>query len=155
MKLRLPSRTFAALALGALSIGLVATTPPADTVRGRIAAYRELGASFKGVNDSLRGGEVQGVVLAQYARQIRNYSRQQYAWFPAGSGQESGARTKARSEIWLKPNDFKAAQDAFARQADAFQRAVQSNNADTIRAGARALGGTCKGCHDNFRQPTD
>lgn len=154
MNFRLPSRRTAALALGVLSIGLVAATP-AETVRGRIAAYRELGASFKGVNDSLRSGEVQPVILAQYARQIRNYSRQQYSWFPAGSGPESGARTKAKAEIWSKPNEFKAAQDTFARQADAFQNAVRGGNADTIRAAARSLGGTCKGCHDSFRQPVD
>lgn len=148
-------RAFRPRLIGGLALALSApllASSPSDTVRTRIAAYRELGAAFKGANDSLRG-EVQTVVLQQYARQIRNASRAQYGWFPAGTGAQAGVRTSAKAEIWSRPAEFKAAQDAFASQADAFQRAAASGNAATLRAEARKLGGTCKGCHDSFKVP--
>ncbi|WP_324699258.1 c-type cytochrome [Novosphingobium aerophilum] len=140
-----------ALATAAVATPLLAA--PADTVRSRIAGYRELGAAFKAVNDGLRGGEVQTVLIAQSAREIRNASRGQYEWFPAGSGPQSGAKTRAKGEIWAQPAKFRTAQDAFAKAADDFQRAVAGKDVAAIRTGAQKLGATCKGCHDSFRAP--
>ena len=99
--------------------------------------------------------EVQTVILGQYARQIRNHARNQYSWFPAGSDASAGVKTKVKAEIWTRPAQFRAAQDGFARSAEAFQRTVQGGDARAIRTAARSLGGTCKACHDAFRVPTD
>jgi len=150
---RSPSRTILALSLAA-AVATPLLAEPADTVRARIASYRELGAAFKGVNDGLRG-EPQTVIVQQYARQIRNFAKAQYGWFPAGSGQQPGVKTLALPAIWAKPAQFKAAQDAFANQAAAFQKAASGGDAAAMRAEARKLGGTCKSCHDQFRQPKD
>jgi cytochrome c556 len=125
---------------------------PADVVRQRIAGLRELGAAFKNVNDSLRG-EPQLIVIRQSAREIRNAAQAQYRWFPAGTGPNPAWKTAAKPEIWAQAAQFRTAQDNFARQADAFQRAAQTGNVDAIRAAARTLGGTCKACHDQFRAP--
>lgn len=152
--IRLPRRILPAiLVVAGLATPLLAA-PAADVAKARIAAYRELGAAYKGVNDGLRG-EVQTVIVQQYARQIVNASKQQYGWFPAGSGQQAGVKTLALPAIWTKAAQFKAAQDAFARQATAFQAAAVKGDATAIRAEARKLGGTCKACHDQFRQPKD
>ncbi|MCX7863549.1 MAG: cytochrome c [Novosphingobium sp.] len=144
----------AALATSGL-LALPAGAASIDAVRSRIDGYRELGAAFKGVNDALRGREVQTVILSQYARQIRNHARNQYAWFPPGSDASTGIKTLVKPEIWTRPAQFRAAQDAFARSAEAFQRTVQGGDARAIRNAARALGATCKACHDAFRKPTD
>ena len=146
------ARTSAMIAATAM-VATPLLAAPADTVRARVDNYRELGAAFKGVNDGLRGGEVQTVLIAQSVRQIRNASRGQYEWFPAGSGPQSGAKTRAKAEIWSQPAKFKAAQDAFAKAADDLQRAVASKDVSAIRVGAQKLGGTCKACHDAFRGP--
>ena len=126
---------------------------PADDVRSRIAGFRELGASFKTVNDSLRTPETQTILVQMAARQIVNAARAMPTWFPAGSGPQSGEKTKAKAEIWTQAPRFKAAQTAFANQALQFQRAAQSGNVAIIQAEARKLGMTCKGCHDSFRVP--
>jgi len=147
--IRISSTTLLVLA------GLAAATPllaaPVDTIRTRIAGYRELGAAFKAVNDGLRSGDPQPAALQAAAQKIRSVSQQQYRWFPAGSGAAPGVRSKARSEIWTQGARFKAAQDAFAAQAIVFERASRTGNVEAIGAEARKLGGTCKGCHDNFR----
>ena len=118
---------------------------PADQVRTRIAGFRELGASFKTVNDSLRTPEPQTFLIQIAARQIVSSSREMPGWFPAGSG----------PDIWSQTAKFKAAQDAFAKQALALQAAAQSGLAPAIRAETAKLGKTCKGCHDTFRAPGD
>lgn len=151
------NQTAVRLTLSAIALALVGApllAAPADQIRARINGYRELGAAFKNVNDGLRG-DVQTVLIQQSAREIRNASRAQYEWFPAGTGPQAGVKTAAKAEIWSRSTQFKAAQDAFAQQADAFQRAAASGNAATIRAEARKLGATCKGCHDTFRVPND
>ncbi len=138
---------------------MLAVTPlvaaPADQVRTRINTYRALGAAFKTVNDALRSGQVQTPRVRQAAAQIGNVSRLQYSLFPAGSGPRPGIKTAAKPEVWSRGRDFRAAQDAFARQAATFQQAVAGGDAGAIRLEARKLGGTCKSCHDSFRVESD
>jgi len=146
------SMNMVAIAAAVLASTSVLATP-ADDVRIRVAGLRELGAAFKNVNDGLRGGDIQTIMIQQAARQIVNASRAMPNWFPAGSGPQSGVRTAAKPDIWLRPAQFQTARAAFANEAVAFQRAAGSNNVDVIRAAARRLGGTCKSCHDSFRVP--
>jgi cytochrome c556 len=150
-----PGRIGFAAALAALT--LVATplvAAPADVVKSRIAGLRELGAAFKAVNDGLRSPQPQTILIQQSARQIRNAANAMPDWFPAGSGPQPGVKTAAKPEIWTQAPRFRAAQAAFAAQAARFQNATNSGNVNAIRAEARALGGTCKSCHDSFRVPS-
>jgi cytochrome c556 len=141
------------LALSGLLIAAPLLATPADSVKSRIAELRELGASYKAVNDGLRSPMPQTMLIQISARQIVNASKAQYGWFPAGSGAEAGVKTAAKPEIWTQAAKFKAAQNAFAAQAQSFQRAAAGGNIDAMRAEAKKLGLTCKGCHDSFRVP--
>ncbi|MGE3691507.1 MAG: cytochrome c [Novosphingobium sp.] len=153
-------RKVAAFTLIVLAAPLLAAAPgspapsAADTVRTRIAGFRELGAAFKNVSDGMRG-DPQIILIQQSARQIKNSSAAINNWFPAGSGPQRGIKTSAKPEIWTRSAQFAAAKANFARQADAFQAAAASGNASTIRGAFRQLGGTCKGCHDQFRVPPE
>lgn len=151
-----PSRLFLALAaLVAAGVAVPAVAGAPEVARSRIETYRELGAAFKGINDGLRASEVQTVLIAQSARQVRNVAQAQYTLFPAGSGPQPGVKTNARPEIWSQAGKFKAAQDSFAKAAGAFQQAVNAKNVAAMRTQAKALGATCKGCHDAFRNRVD
>lgn len=142
----------AAALFGTAVVAVPAVAAAADAIRIRIAGFRELGAAVKAANDGLRG-EPQMVLLQQSARQISNMSKQIYSWFPAGSG--SGAKTAAKPAIWADPVGFRARQDAFARQAEVFKKAVASGNAGVMRIEIKKLGATCKDCHDRFRNKDD
>jgi cytochrome c556 len=122
------------------------------TVKSRIANYRQLGAAFKNVSDELKSGSPQMIIIQMSARTIRNASRQQYAWFPRGSGPAPGVKTRAKAAIWTQASDFKAAQDNFAKQAEAFAGVVKGGDVDQIRAAAKRLGGACAPCHRQFRE---
>ncbi len=145
-------RMFGLLALAAATPLLAA---PADTIRTRIAGFRELGAAFKAVNDSLRSDTVQTVLVRQSAREIRSAGQHIAHWFPAGTGPQAGIKTRAKADIWTKPRDFRKVQVAFSRQTIAFQRAANGTDIEKIRTEARKLGGTCKGCHDLFQGPKE
>jgi cytochrome c556 len=148
---RFTSRPLAVLAFALVATPLLAA--PADQVRTRIAGLRELGAAFKGVNDGLRSPEPQTILIQQSARQIRNAANAMPGWFPAGSGPQPGIKTAAKPEIWTQSAQFRTAMNAFVAQAAVFQTVTNRGNVDAIKAEARKLGGTCKGCHDNFKTP--
>lgn len=146
------------LARAGLALALVAapaSATPADQVQNRVDGLKALGGAFKAVNDALRDDQIQPVPLRQAAQRISNAAREQYGWFPAGSGPDSGARTYARPEVWTKRAAFRLAQDNFAAAARSFEHAVASGNVIALRGEARKLGGTCKACHDQFRAPRD
>ena len=123
----------------------------ADPVKARIDSYRELGAAFKNVNDELRKPDPQVYLLQLSARTIRGTAQAQYGYFPAGSGPRPNLKTAAKPEIWMQPTQFKAAQDAFNTQAQAFARAAQSGDIAKMKVQAKALGQTCASCHKTFR----
>lgn len=151
------SRLSRILVASVLVTGAFASLPAfaggADQVRGRIAGFRQLGAGYKAVTDGVRAGDVAKV--RQAAGQIASAGRGIYGWFPRGSGPQPGVKTAARPEIWTRPAEFRAAQDAFVRESQAFQRVAAGSDLGAIRAAARRLGAACKGCHDSFRVPDD
>lgn len=139
-----------AIAISAIGIGpLVAAG--ADPVKSRVESYRELGAAFKNVNDELRKASPQPYIIQLSAKQIRGTAQAQYGLFPNGSGPRPGIKTAAKAEIWTEPAKFKAAQDAFNVQAQAFARVAQSGDAAKIRVQVKALGQTCAACHKVYR----
>lgn len=123
----------------------------ADPVKARIDAYRELGASFKNVNDELRKPAPQTYLLQLAARQISQTAKAQYGFFPAGSGPKAGRKTYAKAEIWSQPAKFKTAQDQFAAQAAAFSKVAAGGDPAKLKIAAKALGQSCSGCHKSFR----
>jgi cytochrome c556 len=128
---------------------------PADQIQARIAGYRELGEAFKAVNDGLRRGGLAPADMVRLADRIAASGRAQYSWFPAGSGSVRGVKTAAKPEIWSRAAEFRATQDRFAQQAQAFRRVAASGDAAALRTASRQLGASCKSCHDIFRIAND
>ncbi len=131
--------------------GKAAAMAPADVVKARQAGFKELGAAFKAVRDGTAASEMPMAIMQQSANKIKATAAALPTWFPAGSGGTATLKSAAKPEIWSKPAEFRTAHSNFATQANAFQVAVATGNADNIKAAFRSLGGTCKGCHDNFK----
>ena len=73
-------------------------------------------------------------------------------WFPRGSGVEARAKSEAKANIWTDAAGFSAAASASQVQVSKLNQAAISGNMDAVRAQIRATGGSCKGCHDKYRQ---
>jgi cytochrome c556 len=147
--MRLIKRVSLLVLLCAAATPLTAAAP--DPIAVRIEGLRALGAAFKTVNDEIKSGTPQPIMLQLSARQIKAAAVAQYTWFPAGSGPRPGAKTAAKPEIWAQPVQFKAAQDAFNVQAQAFAKIAGSGDLAKLTAQTKALGQTCGGCHKAFR----
>jgi cytochrome c556 len=69
--------------------------------------------------------------------------------FPAGS---QTAKSEALDAVWDDPDGFKEALDKFVSAANGMAAAAKTGEMGEIGPAIQALGGSCKGCHDNFRQ---
>ena len=137
--------------IASLTAAAVAGAAESDPVPPRVHGFRELGAAFKTVNDELKSGSPQVMMLQISARQIRDASRAQSGWFPANTAPRMGLKTAAKPEIWSQPGPFKKAQDDFTTQAVAFYQVAQTGDVAAMRKQAKTLGATCSGCHRAFR----
>jgi cytochrome c556 len=73
--------------------------------------------------------------------------------FPAGSGPESGVKTRAKPEIWSDGAGFKAAYEKAVAGTDGIVAATAAKNADQVTAALTAIQGACAGCHTPYRGP--
>lgn len=152
------SRVLSIVAIGATLAAAgaaYAQLNPKEAVGVRINAYRETGAAFKTINDQLKSGAPAKIMLRTSARTISNTARDQYNWFPAGSGAETGLKTKAKAVIWSDPAGFKAAQDRLAQEAALMSKVVETGDAAAMQKQAKALGQACAACHQKYRQRED
>jgi cytochrome c556 len=81
---------------------------------------------------------------------IARLAPQVTGWFPPGTGPDVG-KTRAKAEIWQKPDDYVAKRTAFQQAAQAFNAAAQGSDLAAIRNAHGDLGKSCKACHDPYR----
>jgi cytochrome c556 len=68
--------------------------------------------------------------------------------FPEGSNID---KSKALPAVWEKPEDFGKAMDRFVEAAEGMALAAATEEMSEIGPAIQALGGSCKGCHDDFK----
>lgn len=72
-------------------------------------------------------------------------------WAAFGEGTDKGD-TKAKPEIWLDKAKFNEYAEKMQAEMTKLSVAAKSGNLDSIKVATAAVGGTCKTCHDAFRQ---
>lgn len=127
-----------------------------DTPAGRAADERHenfeaIGDAAKVIADQLKEASPNLGKIQAAAATINGFAPKVAGWFPAGSGPADGIKTDALQAIWEKPAEFKAETDKFVAEAAKFHALAQAGNLPAIGEGMKALGGSCKSCHDKFR----
>ncbi|MEA3038551.1 MAG: Cytochrome, partial [Sphingomonadales bacterium] len=81
-------RILPALVLAALAVAPVAAAKvdPNVAIPARQMGMKQVGRTFKGINDQLRSGAPDAAALAAGAHQLADLARKVPSWFPAGSG---------------------------------------------------------------------
>lgn len=69
--------------------------------------------------------------------------------FPEGS---NVGKSKALDSVWEDPEGFAEAMDRFVEAADDMADAAKSGEMSLIGPAVQALGGSCKGCHDDYKE---
>ena len=138
------------LAIGGATAALAADEPD------KILQYRQ--NAMKSVGNNIGNiamvakGEVTFIGnVAANARAIRDGLEMAAPLFPEGTGKEAG-KTRALDSIWQDNAKFVEAMKASQAAADAMVAAAETNDLGQVQKALGALGKTCGGCHDNFRE---
>jgi cytochrome c556 len=141
-----------AIALVALiGSGAALAIDPAAAIKERQDFYKDLGKNAKGLGEELKKPDASIADIQKFAAAIDAAAPKIPMLFPAGTGPEAGIKTAAKAEIWQKGDVFKADADKLVAAAHALDAAAKSGDLAAVKAAVPALGGACKGCHEEFR----
>jgi cytochrome c556 len=143
--------SFAAL-LAAGTLFLVAAVDPHTVIPARQAGMKDVGRTFKGINDQLKSSAPDAKALKDGSAHLADLARQVPSWFPAGTGPEAGIKTAAKADIWTQPADFRAKAVALATATRALaDGAARSSDPAVLTPLVREVGGACKACHTTYK----
>lgn len=142
----------ALLAIGAASISFSAAAQfakPEDAVKYRKAAFTVTAAHF-GRMVAMAQGKVpfDAKLAAENAEIVADMAK--LPWQAFGEGTET-ADSKAKPEIWKQNAKFKELSDKFQSESVKLAAAAKTGKEDAFKAAFTATAGTCKSCHDDFR----
>jgi cytochrome c556 len=147
------------VALGATVLGLLTALPaaaqfqkPEDAVKYRKAAFTVMGTHFGRIG-AMASGRVpfDGAAAAANAEVVADLSKLPFAGFVEGTaGTEKG---QPKASIWTERAKFDAGAKKMQDEVAKLAAAAKTNNLDQLKAAFGAAAGTCKDCHDNYRNP--
>ena len=143
------SRTALAAAAGiGLSMIVAASAAGAgNPVEERQATMKQIGQSVKEASGYVSGKEAwDAAKVKAIMGAIAANAKKAHGLFPKGSDKDP--KTEALPKIWENKADFDKKLDDLAAAATA---AGKSAGADELKSSFKALGGTCKSCHDDSR----
>jgi cytochrome c556 len=142
----------AALAASALALLAAAKVDPNVAIPARQMGMKQIGRTFKGINDQLHSGAPDAAAVAAGAHQLADLARKVPSLFPAGSGPETGVKTAAKADIWAQPADFRAKALALATATAALDKAARkSADPAVLQPFVARVGGACKACHTTYK----
>ena len=87
-------------------------------------------------------------IIEKSATILYNWSKEMIKYFPEGS---DGAPSEASTDIWLDPDGFKKVVNNFELASLKLINKSKEKDFDKTVESFRSLAGTCKGCHQKFR----
>lgn len=145
--------------LATLAVSLVSLTAalpasaqfnrPDDAVKYRKAALTVMNTHMGRLGAMVSGRVPFDAKLAQEnAQVVAELARLPWAGFGPGTERLS---TGAKSEIWTEQAKFKEMGERLGADAAKLLAASKTNNLDALKAAFGATAGSCKACHDSFR----
>lgn len=132
-----------------LTLGSLAANAQADegAIQYRQAIFQAIGGHMTALVRIVRREVAHTDDITVHANGIADLAPLTAHIFPAGSGE---GRTDSLPAIWSNPDDFARRRDAFIEAAEGL-RAVAGGPMGPFVGAFQTLGGTCSGCHDNYR----
>jgi cytochrome c556 len=155
------TRLFAAASLAAMLAscsgeGGGETAPAAATevppiIKERQDNFEGIGDAFKALRGELEKDAPDFTLIVANATDINTRAQKIADHFPAGTSTADGFDTEALPAIWEKPEEFKAAAQKLVDESAKLASLAGDGDKAAVGAQAKAMGGACKGCHDQFR----
>lgn len=87
-------------------------------------------------------------VAADNADVVADMAKLPWAGFMAGTDK---GNTKAKPEIWTEQAKFKEGNEKLMAETAKLAAAAKTGNLDSLKTAFAATAGTCKACHDAYR----
>lgn len=123
----------------------------AAVLKEREENFEGIGDAFKAIRGELEKGAPDFALIATNATDINTRAKLIETHFPAGTSVDDGVKTEALATIWQKPEEFKAASQKLIDESAKLAELAKGGDKAAVGAQAMAMGGACKGCHDQFR----
>jgi cytochrome c556 len=125
---------------------------PEDAVKYRKAAFTVMGTHFGRLGAMVQGRvPFDGAVAAANADVVADLSKLPFAGFVEGtSGTEKG---QPKATIWSERAKFDEGAKKMQEEVAKLAAAAKTNNLETLKTAFGNAAGTCKSCHDNYRNP--
>ena len=125
---------------------------PEDAVKYRKSAFQVMSAHFGRIGAMVNGkAPFDAAAAASNAEVVAYMSKLPYAGFVDGtSGTEKGA---PKANVWTERAKFDEAAKKMQDEVAKLAVVAKSGNADQLKTAFGAAAGTCKSCHDDFRNP--
>jgi len=141
------------------ALGVVASLPaaaqfqkPEDAVKYRKAAYTVMATHFGRIGAMVAGrAPFDAAAAAANAETVATMSKLPFAGFVEGTGGTEKGSPKAN--VWTERAKFDDEARKMQEEVAKLAVAAKSGNADQVKAAFGAAAGTCKSCHDHFRNP--
>ena len=139
-------------AVAAAPTGPAAMPEPTDIaayMKARHDNYEMLGKNMKVLQDNFKSDTPDMAAATAAAVNVKAFADAMGAWFPAGTGPDSGNETEAKANIWTDGATFTAAVTKLQEEST---KLAAATDAAAFKAQFPATGGSCKNCHDTFRE---
>jgi cytochrome c556 len=120
-------------------------------VHARQEHFRMLGRTAKSLRDQLHRSRLNWGAIGTDAQALERLAAALPSWFPPGSGQGHGVKTRAKALIWQQPKAFAEAAHALLARAQGLSDAAAHHDRRALMLNARGLGHACGSCHSRFR----
>ena len=131
--------------------GAVLAQAPADAIPKRQAIMKGMGASAQAINQAVGASDF--ATAQTKATELAVNVKTLGTLWPAGSGPDSGVKTRAKAEIWSDQAGFMAAYTKLSNATGDLVAATAAKDPDKTKAAIGALQQSCGGCHQAYRGP--
>ena len=142
-----------ALAAATLAVSLPAAAQfqkPEDAVKYRQSALSLMGTHFSRLGAMANGRVPFDAKVAQdNAALVETLSKLPWAGFTPDTEK---LQTKAKADVWKDGTKFKQAQDNMMSEVAKLNTVAKTGNLDQIKTAFGNAAGSCKACHDAFRE---
>jgi len=147
-------RVLLAASAGLLALSMSSVSVAADAegqIKYRKSVMKAVGGHM-GAMAGIMKGNGDAANLPGHAHAMAELAKTTHGLFPAGS---DFGDTTALIDIWDKPDEFAKAVKAFQDASAAVAKASTGGDMAAFGAAFGAMGKTCKGCHETFREKKD
>jgi len=118
----------------------------ADVIQKRQDAMKGNSAQAKAIKGAIEAKDY--ATVEAKAKDIMGTADKIVSLFPKGS---TTGKTKAKPEIWEKPDEFSKDAKNLSKAASELASAAKAGNAADVDVKVKALGEACNSCHKQFR----